>query len=177
MMESERLILRTLQVEDAAAMYALAKEQEVGYACGWKPHADVAETKMLLEKFLVNPRTFAIVDKKDNTFYGVISLEEDRKRKGEVFAELGYWIGKPYWGQGIVVEAANLLLRYGFEQLHLSLISVCHFTFNQQSKRVIEKLGFVYEGVIRESYQHYALGWIDCVSYSLKYSEFCACNE
>ena len=175
-MESERLRLRTLCKEDAQALYELAKEKEIGYAAGWKPHDSVEETMMILDKFLINETTFAIVDKKDGTLYGVIGLDEDRKRKGEKYRELGYWIGKPYWGQGITVEAARLLMQYGFEQLHLSLISICHFTFNKQSQRVIEKLGFQYEGCIREMYPHYCLGNVDIMSYSLKRDEFSRCN-
>ncbi len=176
-METERLQLRQLCLQDAEAMYELAKEKEVGYACGWKPHENLEETKMILEKFLINEKTFAIVDKQSKTLYGVISLEKDNRRMDEQYRELGYWLGKPYWGQGIMVEAANALLCYGFETLELKMISCSHFLFNEQSKRVIEKLGFLYEGVLRDGFQHYQLGRIDIATYSLKPEEFALRNR
>ena len=58
--------------------------------------------------------------------------------------ELGYWLGEPFWGRGYMPEAANALLRRGFEELHMTTVWCGYYDGNQKSKRVNEKLGFAY---------------------------------
>ena len=58
--------------------------------------------------------------------------------------EIGYWIGVPFWGQGLIPEAVRELMRYGFEQLNLEKIWCGYFEGNLKSKRVQEKCGFRY---------------------------------
>jgi len=76
-----------------------------------------------------------------------LRLEEDHQH-----AELGYWLGVPYWGQGYATEAAREMLRYGFENLHLHRIFARHFKHNPASGRVLQKLGMHYEGCQREHF-------------------------
>ena len=59
-------------------------------------------------------------------------------------AEISYWIGQDYWGQGLVPEAAQLLIHHSFQNLHLTGLWCCHYHGNLQSKRVQEKCGFHY---------------------------------
>ncbi|MCK9641312.1 MAG: GNAT family N-acetyltransferase [Prolixibacteraceae bacterium] len=66
-------------------------------------------------------------------------------------AEIGYWIGEPYWGLGIATEAVGLLTEYGFGQLDLVRIFTGVFDFNKASQRVLEKSGFKLEGVFEKS--------------------------
>ena len=93
--------------------------------------------------------TFAIVNKEDE-LCGVISLipQEDVYR---ISAEIGYWIGEPYWGQGIATHAIALMTRYGFQELHLERIFAAVFDFNEASMRSLEKNGFQKEGVFRNA--------------------------
>ena len=56
--------------------------------------------------------------------------------------EIGYWIGKPWWGHGFATEAARALIHYCFTNAGLSKLSCCHFIDNHGSRRVIQKLGF-----------------------------------
>jgi [ribosomal protein S5]-alanine N-acetyltransferase len=65
-------------------------------------------------------------------------------------AELGYWIGKPYWGQGYCTEAARAVLQYGFTTIELHRIHACHFPHNPASGRVMQKIGMTYEGCRRQ---------------------------
>ena len=58
--------------------------------------------------------------------------------------ELGYWLGRPFWGQGIIPEASRELLRHAFEDLKMKRIWCGHYEGNAKSRRVMEKLGFVY---------------------------------
>jgi ribosomal-protein-alanine N-acetyltransferase len=65
-------------------------------------------------------------------------------------AELGYWIAKPFWGRGLVTEAAGEVLRWAFEEQQLNRVFAAVFPENTASKRVLEKLGFTYEGTLRQ---------------------------
>ena len=66
-------------------------------------------------------------------------------------AEIGYWIGEPYWGKGIATEAAKLITAYGFEQLELLKIFSAVFDFNKASQRVLEKAGYKLEAIIEKA--------------------------
>lgn len=166
--DTTRLRLQRLSMQDHVQMYEMAKDPDVARMCGWKPHASLEETKQILSNFLINDHTWGIYQKTDNTLYGLISLDADQHRPRNGYRMLGYWIGKPYWGKGIVVEAAKEVLRYAFEDLHCTIISVYHFPFNTQSKRVIEKLGFQYEGTLHDAYEYYDGTYFDEVCYYLK---------
>jgi len=90
--------------------------------------------------------TFAIV-LPDNRLVGAISLRlEPRHRR----AELGYWIGTPFWGRGYATEAARAILAFGFQTLALNRIHATHLLRNHASGRVMEKIGMRYEGIHRE---------------------------
>lgn len=69
--------------------------------------------------------------------------------------ELGYVLSEKYWGRGIMPEAAEAVLRFAFEELGLSKVTVGHFPFNMQSKRVIEKLGFSYTGYFEKAFERF----------------------
>jgi [ribosomal protein S5]-alanine N-acetyltransferase len=74
-----------------------------------------------------------------------LNLEHDHQR-----AELGYWIGLPYWGHGYATEASRAMMQYGFEELSLIRIYAQHFGNNPASGRVLTKLGMRYEGCQRQ---------------------------
>jgi RimJ/RimL family protein N-acetyltransferase len=89
---------------------------------------------------------FAVVEREGGALVGSIGLtiESDDAR-----AELGYWLGKPYWGRGYATEAAEALLRYAFEELGLNRVFAMYFSRNPASGRVMQKLGMTYEGRLR----------------------------
>ena len=64
--------------------------------------------------------------------------------------ELGYWIGQPFWGRGYVPEAAEMLLRRAFQELGMTAVWCGYYDGNQKSKRVQEKLGFVFHHTCNE---------------------------
>jgi len=92
--------------------------------------------------------TFAI--EFDYSFVGVIGLvpQPDVYRKS---AEIGYWIGEPFWGQGITTRAVNLATQYAFETMNLERLFAGVFEGNEASKKVLEKCGFVLEGIGRKA--------------------------
>ncbi|MGB5303829.1 MAG: GNAT family N-acetyltransferase, partial [Gemmatimonadota bacterium] len=77
---------------------------------------------------------------------GAISLRLDL---GHRRAELGYWIGLPFWGRGYATEAVVAMVEYGFKELGLNRIFAHHLARNPASGRVLEKAGFVHEGLHR----------------------------
>ena len=92
--------------------------------------------------------TFAIEYKE--LFCGVIGLflQEDVYRKS---AEIGYWLGEPFWNKGIMTKAVDLICHYGFENLDIVRIHTGIFEYNKASMAVLEKNGFVKEGVSRKA--------------------------
>ena len=66
-------------------------------------------------------------------------------------AELGYWVGKPFWNQGIATEAARSIIHFGFSELGLNRISAQHFVRNPSSGKVMLKLGMAHEGTLRQA--------------------------
>ncbi len=145
-LKTERLLLRPWMEEDAEDCYEYARDPRVGPSAGWPVHPDVEYSRQIIRDVLAVPETYAIVLKTTNRPIGSISLHfhsDLAERDGE--AELGYWIGVPYWGNGIVPEAARELLRHAFEDLCLEQVWCGYYEGNEKSKRVQEKLGFRYQ--------------------------------
>lgn len=147
-METERLILRKWLVTDAESLYEYAKDPDVGTIAGWPPHRSVEESREIIKDVFNGKECYAICEKSDpSKAIGAIELKlnghtDMTERDDE--CELGYWIGKPFWGRGYVPEAAEALLERGFDELGMQTVWCGYYDGNQKSKRVQEKLGFVY---------------------------------
>ena len=89
----------------------------------------------------------AITLRSDGRQIGGVGLRVEKQHQ---HAELGYWLGVPFWGHGYATEAAADILRYGFETLALHRIFASHFKHNQASGRILKKIGMKYEGCHRE---------------------------
>ena len=149
-MKTKRLVLRKWTEADADSLYTYAKDPEVGPVAGWPPHKNVEESKEVIRNVFNGPECYAICEKENNIAIGSVAL----KLKGntgmteqEDECELGYWLGKPFWGRGYMPEAAEELLRHGFEDLGMKAVWCGYYEGNQKSKRVQEKLGFVFQHV------------------------------
>ncbi len=143
--ETDRLILRPWQAEDAESLYTYAQDPKVGPICGWMPHKDIEESRNVLQNILMVPETYAMELKETGKAIGSISLmfgEQGNIPLHENECELGYWLGVPYWGQGLMPEAAQVLLRHAFEDLSCGGVWCGHVEGNLQSRRVMEKCGF-----------------------------------
>lgn len=90
---------------------------------------------------------FAIELAAERRLVGAISLTIDADFSK---AELGYWIGVPYWNQGYATEAARRIVGYAFDELGLNRIASRHLVRNPASGRVMQKIGMSYEGTLRE---------------------------
>ncbi|MBA7576494.1 putative ribosomal N-acetyltransferase YdaF [subsurface metagenome] len=92
--------------------------------------------------------TFAIEYQGDLTGVAGLVLQTDIYRKS---AEIGYWVGEPYWNKGIATSAVILLINYGFEKLTLERIFTGVFEHNKASQRILEKCGFIHEGIFKNA--------------------------
>ncbi len=148
-METERLLLRPWRESDAFALYKYAQNPNIGPVAGWLPHANEEDSLRIIQTVLSGENIYAVVLKETQEPIGSIGLmPPNYELKGidtmGLEMEVGYWIGEPFWGQGLIPEAVQRLLRYAFEELHCNLLWCSYFDGNEQSKRVAEKSGFTY---------------------------------
>lgn len=157
-LKTERLILRPWNEADAESLYEYAKDPRVGPIAGWPPHTSVENSREIIREVLSADETYAVCLKEDNRAVGSIGLlmgESSNLNLLENEAEIGYWIGVPFWGQGLIPEAAAELIRHAFDDLHLERLWCGYFEGNEKSKRAQEKCGFVYHHTEKDI--HWAL--------------------
>lgn len=147
LLETERMILRPWEKDDYKKLYMLASDSRVGLPCGWEPHKNEQESKDVLCDILMNDYTFALVHKDVNEVIGNIAIMpycESRFALNERQAEIGFWLGYPYWNKGYMTEACKKMIEYGFEEMGLEAIWSAHNLDNYGSMRVQQKCGFVF---------------------------------
>jgi RimJ/RimL family protein N-acetyltransferase len=151
-LQTERLTLRIHALSDIPALKPLIGAREVAATTLRIPHpyteADAQDFIAGTQEELLNRSglRLGIVVRESGTLCGGVGLriEPDHRR-----AELGYWIGVPYWGKGYATEAATAMVRYGFKTLQLHRILASHFANNVASARVLRKIGMRHEGCQR----------------------------
>jgi RimJ/RimL family protein N-acetyltransferase len=153
-LQTQRLVLDGLSDADAPELVRLAGAREIADTTLSIPHpygpADA-------ERLLAHQRSaavrgdelvLAVRRRQDGKLAGCIGLRDIDST--HLQAELGYWIGVPYWGQGFATEAARAVVDYGFDALGLNRIYAHHMRRNPPSGRVLERIGMRWEGVLRE---------------------------
>lgn len=148
-LETERVILRAWQQSDLQDFNEYARVDGVGQRAGWFPHTSIAETQKVLDHFIEKKKVFAIQYKENQKVIGSLGLEKLSLDLGAPYTEMigteiGYVLSKDYWGKGIMPEAVRRAVRYCFDEVHMDYLLCSHSLTNQQSKRVIEKCGFVF---------------------------------
>lgn len=171
-LETERLVLTPWNRKDAADLYDYAKNPNVGPHAGWKPHADIKESRRIIKTIFKPNQVWAIRDKETGKAIGSIGFEEDKYRPRIMSRELGYSMDEEYWGKGLMTEAAKEVIRYGFDVLKLDIICICTGPENKRSQSVIRKCGFTYEGTLRYAYKIYDGTVRDVLCHSLKREEY-----
>ena len=142
---TKRLVLRDLRLTDLNAFYYYAKKPNIGPMAGWPPHKDIEQSRKILKMMIAEQEVWGITLKESDILIGTVGLHvRNLENALEDIREVGYVIDEPYWGKGYMVEAVKKVLAYGFIGLELKEITVGHSTMNLQSKRVIEKCGFIY---------------------------------
>ncbi len=151
--ETSRLILRPFQLSDASEVRRLAGEREIAENTLSIPHP--YEEGMAKEWIATHEEgfrngtlaNFAVTRRDNGVLVGAIGLTIFPEHQR---AELGYWIGLPYWRNGYATEAATDVIRYGFVELGLNRIYAYHFVRNPASGRVLRKVGMQREGCLRK---------------------------
>lgn len=171
---TERLQLRPLAPVDAPRIQLLAGDEAVSATALGIPYPLTAEDASV---WVQEAQTgwasgrdyvFALIDKAEGIMIGSAALTVNPESKR---ADLGYWLGRAWWGQGYATEAASRLIQFGFEELRLNRIYANHNGGNFASGRVMQKIGMKYEGTLREHVWHRGR-FVDLIYYGLLRSEY-----
>ncbi len=144
---TERLVLRAFRESDLQDFFDYASVDGVGQMAGWKPHENIDISKRILDSFIQEKKTFALVYKANNKVIGSLGIEEYKEKylpelDDKRGREIGFVLSKEYWGQGLMPEAVNAVIDYCFNTLNLDFLTCGYFLGNTRSKRVQEKCGF-----------------------------------
>ena len=147
-LNTESLILRHWEDSDAWELYKYASNPDVGPIAGWPAHRNIDESRDVIKNVLNGKEAYAICLKEDGKAIGAIELKlngytDMTDRDDE--CELGFWLGKPFWGQGIIQKAVREMLRHAFEDIGMQKVWCGYYDGNIKSKRVQEKVGFKYQ--------------------------------
>jgi RimJ/RimL family protein N-acetyltransferase len=173
-LRTPRLILRPFTLADALEVQRLAGAPEVAATTAAVPHPyedGVAEAWISSHPAALADETnvvYAVTDASIGSLLGAIGLRVDMEHNR---AELGYWLGHPYWRRGYTTEAAAEMLRYAFEALRLRRVLARHFATNPASGRVMQKIGMAHEGVMRQHFVKWGRP-VDVVFYGILADEW-----
>ena len=153
LLETDRLILRPMRMQDARDMFAYAQDPEVSRHVLWEAHRNIGQSRQVLRAAIRQyrqglPASYAITLRKSGRMIGTIGfmwVNLDHKS-----AEVGYSLSRDYWNQGIMTEALRKIVEFSFEELKLNRLEAQHEISNPASGRVMAHVGMMYEGVMRQ---------------------------
>jgi [ribosomal protein S5]-alanine N-acetyltransferase len=168
-LSTDRLRIRQMRIEDAEAVFAFKSDIRVTDSYGQEPHGTMSETRAWIQ------RRIADYECRDSVFWVIVPKEADLAI-GECClwnfdgsfncAEIGYELRSDHWNRGIMTEALTAVLNYGFDEMDLHRIEACPLVTNEASNRLLVKLGFKYEGTLRER-QSFRGRFVDQMYYGL----------
>ncbi|NMM99492.1 acetyltransferase [Bifidobacterium sp. DSM 109958] len=180
--ETERLLLRpwkTGDMAEAESLFRCASDPEIGPLCGWPPHETPEESMAVIRDVFASSANWAIAvrggaaaatgETGGDAPVGCIDLKPLRHIDGDLASdaafgerygrylggnalEVGYWIGRPFWGRGYATEALRAVLAYAFETLRVDAVWGAHYTENARSGHVMDRCGMTAAG---ESHHNY----------------------
>ena len=145
--ETSRLVIRPFTEADIEDFFEYASVPGVGEMAGWPHHTSIETTRIRLQTYIENKDVLAIHCKADGKVIGSLGLHDSwiNEEKGYQHLktkDISFVLSKVYWGQGLIPEAVQAIIDYGFNIIGLDALSIAHFVSNPQSKRVVEKCGF-----------------------------------
>lgn len=173
-LETPRLILRRMILEDVPDVFAYASDSEVARYTTWEAHATVEDSRRFVEWVLeqyatVQVAPWGVVHKGERKLIGTCGFVTWFPRHAR--AEVAYAIGRRYWNQGLTTDALREVIRFGFERMGLNRIEARCMPENVASERVMQKVGMTFEGLLRQ--QMYVKGRYDDLKlYSILRGEF-----
>jgi RimJ/RimL family protein N-acetyltransferase len=152
-LETDRLILRKMTLDDAEAIFAYASDPEVTRYVTWETHHSIEDSRAFLELALDKYESggepdWGIVYKGDHHFVGACGLVTWETVHAR--AEVGFVLSREYWGRGLMPEAVRALFSFGFDMMNLNRIEARCIAENVASARVMEKAGMTHEGTLRQ---------------------------
>lgn len=174
-LETERLILRPVVIDDADDMFLYAKTYQVTRMTRFKPHQSVEDSKKVIEHVFLSrpkkgwPEAFAITLKNNGRMIGTCDFWPISASEGVY--EMGYALNPRFWGLGLMTEAASAVLQFAFESYKVRRMELKHLQSNPASGAVAKKLGFEQEGIKRQA-ARFEDGYDDLVCYGLLQEEY-----
>ncbi len=174
-LNGEMVWVRPLRNSDAESLYEHVQDEAVARWTLWIPHPYPKEDAL---KFIRKTRrdirhgksyTFGILQTETAGVIGAVSLMNINRHNQS--AELGYWLGRRFWGRGYMTEAILLALRFGFERIKLHRVEAEVFEQNAASASVLQKAGFTHEGTARQA-NHKRGHWHNMHRFGILHSEF-----
>jgi [ribosomal protein S5]-alanine N-acetyltransferase len=176
-LKTDRLVLRPLEKTDAGMLWPYVSNPEISKDMSWQAHTNISETQEFIDGTLRNMelgKTITWCIFINGTFCGLFSLIGILKKHRSLTynrAELAYWIGSEFSGQGIMTEAGKEVIHFAFTQLSLHKLVVGHHINNKNSENLIKRLGFTYLYTEEESFAKNN-EWITCKFYELKSKDY-----
>ena len=153
-LETERLLLRKMRLDDARAMFAYASDPEVTRYVLFETHRSIEDSEAFLRLAVEGYERgdfggWGVVLKDSGAFVGTCGVDYGYAPE-HARAELGYVLSREHWGKGLIPEAVRAVIRFGFGRMELNRIQARCMAENTASARVMEKAGMTYEGTLRE---------------------------
>jgi len=174
--KGKEIILRKLHISDAEAVYSKFHRPEILKWIFFQPpkNFNVNDQKEWIKKISVKIRkrksyVFGIILPRQKDVIGIIGLE--KFNWGNKNAQIGYWLAKDHWGKGLIPKAVHLILAFAFRKLKLHRVYAAVFADNIQSQKVLEKCGFIKEGLTRHATFRFNR-WHDKIRYGILSHEF-----
>lgn len=174
-MEKEnRVCLRrlTTQTEDLEDYFAITGDERVMVSEGVKPCGTFLESCTRIRKVIEKDISLGIALVGTDRIIGTVTFQSDLHRLNKRAVLLGYDLAYKYWGNGYMPEAVELALKEAFVNKKAMIVSVSHFAENDRSRRVIEKVGFQYEGKLRQEFVRFDNRVFDSLIYSMTKEEY-----
>lgn len=168
--ETKRLVLRGIRLSDQEAVFEYGQKPHISKFTLWEPHQSIADSVDFIEKYALNnyeqgiPEPLAITLAGDDKLIGCVGCFWVSTK--DKVMELAYVLNDDYWGQGIIVEAADAVIEYCFDNFDIERLQCRCKSENIASERVMQKLGMTYEGTLRRAIYHRNQFW-DMKYYSI----------
>lgn len=149
LLQTKRLVIREWTQDDAEALFKYASDPDVGPRAGWPPHKSLEESRQIIRDVFSNGYTWAMELKETGEAIGCIGFYPcglSNIEIGENDCEIGYWVAKPYWNQGLCTEALRAIVDYCFNVMGYETLWSDFFVDNPASGHVMEKCGFTDSG-------------------------------
>ena len=174
-LETPRLILRRMTMKDAKDIFEYSRDEEVACHVLWSAQRDIGEAKdycrYMLRRYRADePSSWGIIDRQTRHLVGTIGYMDYSMDNASV--EIGYSLARWLWNGGYMTEALRAMVQNAVEVMNVEVVAISHFVGNEPSRKVIERAGFIFEGVMPCGFKRFDGEIFDNVCYSILRSEY-----